>query len=148
MRTPDNLSYARPPHPRRRLRRWLIGIAIVLVVLIASVSSLASIYTDGLWFSSVGYHNVFSTLLWIKLGLFGSFGAIFFVVLWVNLVVCDRLTGTDIASVQEDELVRRYQQVVRPYAGRLYIGLALVMAIGNDSDCFERQVAGPRPHEQ
>ncbi len=129
MRTPDNLSYARPPHPRRRLRRWLIGIAIVLVVLIASVSSLASIYTDGLWFSSVGYHNVFSTLLWIKLGLFGSFGAIFFVVLWVNLVICDRLSDEVVSATHEDEVVRRYQQIVRPYSGRVYVVLAFVLAL-------------------
>ena len=129
MRTPDNLSYARPPHPRRRLRRWLIGIAIVLVVLIASISSLASIYTDGLWFSSVGYHNVFSTLLWIKLGLFGSFGAIFFVVLWVNLVICDRLSDEVVSATHEDEVVRRYQQIVRPYSGRVYVVLAFVLAL-------------------
>jgi hypothetical protein len=91
--------------------------------------SLASIYTDGLWFSSVHFHDVFSTLLLIKLGLFGVFGAIFFVVLWVNLVVCDRLAGHDIAAVQDDELVRRYQQIVRPYAGRIYIALAFVLAL-------------------
>ena len=99
------------------------------MVLLASLRSLASIYTDGLWFSSVHHHNVFSTLLVVKLGLFGVFGAIFFAVLWANLVVCDRLAGNDISRVQEDELVRRYQQIVRPYAGRVYIVLALVMAL-------------------
>jgi uncharacterized membrane protein (UPF0182 family) len=129
VRTPDDLSARRPAQRRFRARWWLIGAAVVLVILLASLHSLASIYTDSLWFSSVHLHNVFSTLLLVKLGLFGSFGAIFFVVLWVNLVVCDRLTGADIAAVQEDELVRRYQQIVRPYASRLYIGLALVMAL-------------------
>jgi hypothetical protein len=97
--------------------------------LLASLRTLASIYTDGLWFSSVGYHNVFSTLLVVKLGLFGVFGAIFFVVMWVNLVVCDRLASEDLGAVQKDELVRRYQQIVRPYAGRLYIALAIIMAL-------------------
>jgi uncharacterized protein len=129
VRTPDNLAYARPPHPRRRLRRWLIGIAILLVVLIGSLSSLASLYTDSLWFSSVDLHNVFSTLLWIKLGLFGTFGAIFFVVLWVNLVVCDRLSDEVLSATHEDEVVRRYQQIVRPYSGRVYIALAFVLAL-------------------
>ncbi len=129
MRTPDNLAYARPPHPRRRLRRWLIGIAIVIVVLIASLSSLDHIYTDSLWFSSVDLHNVFSTLLWIKIGLFGSFGAIFFVVLWVNLVVCDRLSDELASVTHEDEVVRRYQQIVRPYSGRVYIVLAFILAL-------------------
>ena len=58
-----------------------------------------------------------------------SFGAIFFVVMWVNLIVCDRLASNDLDAVQKDEVVRRYQQIVRPYAGRLYIALALVMAL-------------------
>ena len=130
MRVPSDLGVTRPPRRRGRARWWLIGAAVAFLILLASLRSLASIYTDGLWFSSVNYHNVFSTLLVIKLGLFGVFGAIFFVVLWVNLVVCDRLAGTGLGVVGgEDELVRRYQQVVRPYAGRLYIALAFVMAL-------------------
>jgi hypothetical protein len=129
VRTPDDLASRRPARRRFRARWWLVGAAVVLVILLASLHSLASIYTDDLWFSSVNLHDVFSTLLLVKLGLFGSFGAIFFVVLWINLVVCDRLTGADIAAVQEDELVRRYQQVVRPYASRLYVVLAFIMAL-------------------
>ena len=129
MRTPKDLSTPRSPRSRRRARWWIIGAVVVFIILLASLRTLASIYTDGLWFSSVGYHNVFSTLLVVKLGLFGVFGAIFFVVMWVNLVVCDRLASEDIGAVQKDELVRRYQQIVRPYAGRLYIALAIVMAL-------------------
>jgi len=107
----------------------VVGAIVVLIILLASLRTLADIYTDGLWFSSVGFHNVFSTLLVIKLGLFGVFGAIFFVVMWVNLIVCDRLASNDLGAVQKDEVVRRYQQIVRPYAGRLYVVLALVMAL-------------------
>jgi uncharacterized protein len=129
VRVPSDLGIVRPPRRHRRARWWLIGAIVVLLVLLASMRSLASIYTDGLWFSSVGYHNVFSTLLVIKLGLFGVFGAIFFLVMWVNLVVCDRLAGPAVGMGQEDELVRRYQQIVRPYAGRVYVALAFVMAL-------------------
>ena len=129
MRIPSDLTADSSPRRRHRARWWLIGLAIVLVVLLISLRSLAGIYTDSLWFSSVGYHNVFSALLAIKLGLFGVFGAIFFAVLWVNLVVCDRIAGHDIVLAQEDELVRRYQQYVRPYAGRIYVALAFVIAL-------------------
>ncbi len=129
MRSPRDLSTPRSPRSRRRARWWIVGAIVVFIILLASLRTLASIYTDGLWFSSVGYHDVFSTLLVVKLGLFGVFGAIFFVVMWVNLVVCDRLATEDIAAVQKDEFVRRYQQIVRPYAGRLYIALAIVMAL-------------------
>ena len=101
---------------------------VVVIILLVSLRSLANIYTDSLWFDSVNYHDVFSTLLVIKLGLFGVFGAIFFAVLWVNLVVCDRIAGHDIVLAPDDELVRRYQQFVRPYAVRIYVGISFVLA--------------------
>ena len=129
MRIPSDLTTDPSPRRRHRARWWLIGFVVILVILLVSLRSLAGLYTDSLWFSSVGYHNVFSTLLVIKLGLFGVFGAIFFAILWVNLVVCDRIAGHDIVLAQEDELVRRYQQYVRPYAGRIYVALAFVLAL-------------------
>ena len=129
MRIPSDLTADPAPRRRHRARWWLIGFVVVIIILLVSLRSLAGLYTDSLWFSSVDFHNVFSTLLAIKLGLFGVFGAIFFAVLWVNLVVCDRIAGHDIVLAQEDELVRRYQQFVRPYAGRIYVGLAFVLAL-------------------
>ena len=129
MRIPSDLTADPSPRRRHRARWWLIGFVVVLIILLVSLRSLAGLYTDSLWFSSVDLHNVFSTLLAIKLGLFGVFGAIFFAVLWVNLVVCDRIVGRDVVLAQEDELVRRYQQFVRPYAGRIYVGLAFVLAL-------------------
>ena len=129
MRIPSDLSADPAPRRRHRARWWLIGFVVVIVILLISLRSLAGLYTDSLWFSSVDLHNVFSTLLAIKLGLFGVFGAIFFAVLWVNLVVCDRIAGHDVVLAQEDELVRRYQQFVRPYAGRIYVGLAFILAL-------------------
>jgi uncharacterized protein len=118
-----------PPRRRHRARWWIAGLVVLVIILLISLRSLANIYTDSLWFSSVNFHNVFSTLLVIKLGLFGVFGAIFFAVLWVNLVVCDRIAGHDIVLAQEDELVRRYQQYVRPYSGRIYVAIAFVLAL-------------------
>ena len=129
MRIPSDLNADPAPRRRHRARWWLIGVIVVIVILLISLRSLAGLYTDSLWFSSVDLHNVFSTLLAIKLGLFGVFGAIFFAVLWVNLVVCDRIAGRDIVLAQEDELVRRYQQFVRPYSARIYVGLAFVLAL-------------------
>jgi hypothetical protein len=129
VRIPKDLPTARSPRSRRRARWWIIAVVVVIIILLASLRTLADIYTDSLWFSSVGHHDVFSTLLVVKLGLFGVFGAIFFAVMWANLVICDRLASDELGAVQKDELVRRYQQVVRPYAGRLYIALAFIMAL-------------------
>ena len=129
MRVPRDLTADPSPTRRRRARWWLLGLVVVVIILLVSLRSLAGIYTDSLWFDSVNYHDVFSTLLVIKLGLFGVFGAIFFAVLWINLVVCDRIAGHDVVLAQDDELVRRYQQFVRPYAGRIYVAMAFILAL-------------------
>ncbi len=101
MRIPSDLPADPSPRRRHRARWWIAGLVVgSIIILLVSLRSLANIYTDSLWFSSVNFHNVFSTLLVIKLGLFGVFGAIFFAVLWVNLVVRDRIAGRDIVLAQ------------------------------------------------
>jgi uncharacterized protein len=112
-----------------RARWWIVGGILVLLVLLGSLRSVAGLYTDSLWFSWAHVHYVWSTLLEVKVGLFASFGAAFFVVLWVNLVICDRLAAHAAPSESDDDFVRRYQRVVRPYAGRVYAVLALAVAL-------------------
>ncbi|MGH9047026.1 MAG: UPF0182 family protein, partial [Acidimicrobiales bacterium] len=128
MRSPQDVA-PRAPRARRRGRWWLLGAAIVLIIVLASLRSLATLYTDRLWFSSVNFTSVWDTLLGVKLGLFASFGGLFFVLLWVNLVVCDRMSSPVDATDPEDELVRRYQRVIRPYANRIYAGLSVIVAL-------------------
>jgi uncharacterized membrane protein (UPF0182 family) len=48
------------------------------------------------------------------------FGLIFFILMWVNLLLTDRFGARDLSFEPEDEIVRRFQNVVRPYAGRIY----------------------------
>jgi len=104
-------------------------VVVVLIILLGSLKSLATLYTDSLWFGSVNLHSVFTKLLGVKLGLFFVFGAIFFAILWINLIICDRLGQRAPEPPAEDELVRRYQQTVGPYAGRLYIAIAVVIGL-------------------
>jgi uncharacterized membrane protein (UPF0182 family) len=119
----------RVPISRHRGRWWLLAIVIVFIILLASLRSLAALYTDRLWFSSVNLTSVWNTLLGVKLGLFASFGGLFFVLLWVNLIVCDRVSSSVEGSDPEDELVRRYQRMVRPYSNRIYAGVSVVVAL-------------------
>jgi uncharacterized membrane protein (UPF0182 family) len=122
-----------PQRPRRlgRLsRRFWIGIIIVVVlILFFSLRNLAVLWTDEMWFSSVGFSSVFSTLFFIKVGLGLTFGAIFFFIMWGNLLLTDRFGARDLSFDPEDEVVRRYQNIVRPYARRIYAAIALVMGL-------------------
>lgn len=128
MRAPRDIPTVRRIRRPRRTRWWLVAAAVVLVLLLLSLKSIAILWTDSLWFSSIGQHRVWSTLVGVKVGLFVAFGAVFFVGLWANLIACDRLAGLP-ATDAEDELVRRYQHAVRPYAGRVYAAIALVLAL-------------------
>ncbi len=101
---------------------------LVLVVFL-SLRNLAVLWTDQMWFSSVGLSNVFSTLFFIKVGLGFTFGAVFFFIMWGNLLLTDRYGARDLSFEPEDEVVRRFQNVVRPYAKRVYAAIALVMGL-------------------
>ena len=127
MRSPTDV----PPRPRRlgRLSRrfWFGLIFVVILVGFLSLRNLAVLWTDEMWFSSVRLSSVFSTLFFIKVGLGLTFGAIFFFIMWGNLLLTDRFGARDLSFDPEDEVVRRFQNVVRPYAKRIYAAIALVM---------------------
>jgi uncharacterized membrane protein (UPF0182 family) len=127
-----------PPPPRsrsprrrtHRLRFWLIIAVVVIIVLLASLRTLATFYTNFLWFESVQQSGVWKTELAVKVGLFLVFAAIFFVVLWVNLAIVDRVTAPSLLTLgPEDELVRRYQHVIAPRAFLIRTLVSLVIAL-------------------
>ncbi|MEI8051315.1 MAG: UPF0182 family protein [Actinomycetes bacterium] len=128
MRTPDDLA-AEPKPLRHRGRVWLIVVSVALVVILGSLRSLAGLWTDQMWFSAVGQGATFTTLLSVKIGLLLVFGVTFFLGLWVNLVAVHRIGATAVLVDPEDEMVRRYQLAVRPYAGRLNAALAIILGL-------------------
>ena len=129
MRSPTDV----PQRPRRlgRLsRRFWIGLIFVVVLVgFLSLRNLAILWTDQMWFSSEGLSSVFSTLFFIKVGLALTFGAIFFFIMWGNLLLTDRFGARDLTFDADDEVVRRFQNAVRPYAKRVYAAIALVMGL-------------------
>ena len=123
-----DLPRVRLGRPRRRI--IIASIAAVLIVAVVLVRLLSGLYVSSLWFSSIHQHEVFSTMLETKLGLFFTFGLVFFLAMWGNLLLCNRLGPSEVfLDAPEDELVRRFQGAVRPYAGRLYALLAFVLAL-------------------
>jgi len=129
VRSPTDVS----PRPRRigRLsRRFWIGLVIaVLFIGFLSLRSLAGLWTDQMWFSQTGYGSVWTTLLVTKVGLAVVFGLIFFILMWVNLLLTDRFGARDLSFDPEDEIVRRFQNVVRPYAGRIYAAIGVLTGL-------------------
>ena len=121
-----------PVEGRRRplgLRAWLIGAAVLLVVLLLSLRGLARVYTDYLWFQDVGFTHTWRSLIGAKAIPAIIFTAIFFVLMLVNLIVADRVAPRYRGTGPEDEIIERYRGYVAPYAGRVRVGVALFFAL-------------------
>jgi len=116
-------------HGRRRLRIWIVIAIVLVVIVLASLRTLATFYTDYLWFASVNQPAVWRGMLGAKLGLFLVFAVLFFVILWVNLTVVDRMTPSMLTLGPEDELVRRYQHVISPRALLVRTVVSVVIAL-------------------
>ncbi len=129
MRSPTDAS-ARPRRIGRFSRRFWVGLVVVIVlVAFLSLRSLALLWTDQMWFSSVGLGSVFTTLFVVKVGLGLTFGAVFFALLWGNLLLTDRFGARELSFEPEDEVVRRFQNVVRPHAARIYAVIAFIFGV-------------------
>ena len=102
---------------------------IVVIIVIASLRSVATFYTDYLWFGSIHQSSVWRRLLEVKLGLFFGFTAVFFLAMWASLAVVDRVAPSQLALGPEDELVRRYQHRVAPRAVLVRTLVSLVVGL-------------------
>jgi uncharacterized membrane protein (UPF0182 family) len=106
------------PYVGRGSRRW-IWITLGLVVLaFITVRSAATLFTDYLWYDSVGHTGVWSTLVFTKV-LLVVFASLFaFAVFWLNLFVTDWLSPRlgVVPGSPDEELLERYQMWVEPRA--------------------------------
>lgn len=123
----DEPAEEAPRRPSRRARALVIT-GVVLVVAFFALTTFASVYTDRLWYDEVGYGQVFSTMLWTRVGLFLVFGVLMAAAVAVNMYLAYRfrplfrLPGGD-ASVD------RYRDAVTPIRTWLLAGVALVVGV-------------------
>lgn len=129
----------RPPTemPRRqprasggsRGRTWLVVAAVALFFLITSLRGIAGFYTDYLWFDSLQRTEVWQGVLGAKLALAAIFTFGFFVLMWGNLVIADRLAPAFRPTGPEEEFVERYHEMVGGRAGWVRGGVAAFLAL-------------------
>jgi len=127
MRTPHDLP-RRLPRTTRRFRVG-VGLAIVVVIIVvASLRSLATFWTDYLWFREVHFTSVFRGVLVNQVILAVIFTVVFFALMLVNLTIADRIAPAG-ASGPEDELVVRYRQVITPHSRLVRTGVSVIFAL-------------------
>src|SRR5690606_2038362 len=111
--------------------RIILGIAIVaIVVLLLSLRAIATFWTDYLWFGSMGQSSVWSRLLSARVTLGVATGLVFFLILWVNLVIADRLAPRFRSSVgAEEEVLARYRELVAGRQRLVWLVVSLLIAL-------------------
>lgn len=130
--TPGDGPGRRPPGPparsSRRPRPLLLTVIVVGVVVIG-FSLFAGIWTDKLWFGSIGYGQVFSKLIWTRVLLFAIFGGVMALVVGVNLFLAFRLRPMFRPHSPEQANLERYREVVTPLRRLLLVGVSVIFGI-------------------
>ncbi|MBI4197642.1 MAG: UPF0182 family protein [Chloroflexi bacterium] len=77
-----------PPNAGSLLKWGLVFLLLVLALFLLNFAR--NVYTDWLWFSNLGFLEVFKTVLWAKVGLFLAGAALFGFLIAVNLWIVRR----------------------------------------------------------
>jgi hypothetical protein len=101
----------------------------VLAVLGMAFTMFAGFWTDWLWYRSVHYSSVFTTMLWTKIGLFFVFGLLMAVAVGVNIWLAHRLRPPLSAMSMEQQSLDRYRMGIAPYKKWLLLAVAALVGL-------------------
>ena len=118
-----------PPTGSPQRSRALIGTIIVLVLAFFLISVFTGVWTDRLWFKTVGYSGVFTKVLGTKVLLFLVFGLLMGAVVAANVVLAYRFRPLFRPPSQEQANLDRYREVVDPLRRWLVIAIAVVLGL-------------------
>ncbi|NJP42401.1 UPF0182 family membrane protein [Actinacidiphila epipremni] len=117
-------GHNRRAHRPSRAAVALIVVLGVLVVLMAGFVTFAGFWTDLLWYRSVRYPSVFSTLTWTKADLFAGFGLLMALSVGGNMYLAHRLRPPLSAMSSEQQNLDRYRMGLAPYKPWVLLGVS------------------------
>lgn len=110
-----------------RRRPGPLAITLIAFAVIASVLvSLSGFYTDYLWFQSVDFTTVWSTVLLTKASLFIIFGLLTALILTVNVVIAYRNRPIYVPLTVEADNLERYRTQIEPIKKLIALGIFVV----------------------
>ncbi|WP_335990977.1 UPF0182 family membrane protein [Glycomyces sp. MUSA5-2] len=121
----------RTPAPPRMSRRgrYVLILLVGAIVLLSVLGWLVSLRTDYLWYDSVGYTSVFSTMMWTRLAMFGVFTLAMAAWCGLNLYLAYRFRPDTWPATSEQEGLERYRELISPKAGWWIGGVAAVVGV-------------------
>ncbi|MDN3243393.1 UPF0182 family membrane protein [Glycomyces tritici] len=112
-----------------RRGRYVLILLVGAIVLLSVLGWLVGLRTDYLWYDSVGYTAVFSTMMWTRLGLFGVFTLAMAAWCGLNLYLAFRFRPDTWPATSEQEGLERYRELISPKAGWWIGGVAVIVGI-------------------
>ncbi len=119
---------ARVPQATRG-RRWVFIVLGIVAAVVIALTALSGFFVDLLWFREVHFSEVFWTILRTKAVLGLVFGAIFFAILYANLLIVRVITPRYRPFTPDQEIIERYRIAIEPYAWWLLPLIAAVIAV-------------------
>src|SRR4051794_36640278 len=117
---------AKPRRVASRRPRALLPTLAIVVVLVVLASIFVEIWSDRLWFQSLGFGSVFSKILWTRFLLFIVFGLLFAGAIVGNVMLAYRMRPILLSDGYRNPTIERYQDALDPYRRWIVIGLGLV----------------------
>ncbi len=109
--------------------RVIVPVLLVLALLIAFVTIFTRFYTDLLFYRSVNFSEVFTTVIYTRILLFFLFGVVMAVVIGVNIVLGYRLRPPLRPLSTEQQNLERYRSAIEPYMKLVLIGIAALFGL-------------------
>ena len=116
----------RNPDGPRRIGTLPLTIAIIAVLAVVLVS-LSGFYVDLLWFRSVDYSKVWTTLVTTKIALFFIFGILTSAIIMANIIIAYKRRPIYVPLTVEADNLERYRKQLEPIKKVGTIGLSLAL---------------------
>jgi len=100
---------------------------IILAVLTGALVALSGFYVDWLWFKSVGFTDVWSTVLLTKATLFVAAGLLTSLVISLNIYIAFRRRPFYVPTSIEADNLERYRATIDPIRKLAFAGIAVVL---------------------
>ncbi|MEJ7796566.1 MAG: UPF0182 family protein [Nocardioides sp.] len=113
--------------PRRS--RALIITAAILIVGFFALTTFSSFWTNRAWYDATGFSDVFSTLLWTRIGLFLVFGGLMGLIAGATMYLAYRFRPLYRPPSPEQSGLDRYREVVTPIRLWLTIGVSVLLGL-------------------
>ena len=125
---PESIDWPRTGPPRSR-RRFLLILVFLAIILFGSRTAL-SYYVDALWFSSLGYGDVFWKTLALQWGIFAAFAAATFLILYGSFLALKRAHLPDLPSGHTIFIGRQPVKLpVEPVLRLIALVVSLIIAV-------------------